>query len=95
VQGTSSPLVAVDRADGVVALTGVRVLTLIEGRCDWGGLSVADAGVAVPAVGIGAALELVRAGCVQPVTDVAVAASAATTVQIRPRISVHPIVSTL
>ena len=86
------PVVELD-ADADGAVTGVRVLALTDGRCDGGGSLVAEVGVVVLADGIGAAPESVRSGCVQPVSDVAVAASATTTMQIRPRISVHPIFS--
>jgi hypothetical protein len=80
-------------ADADRAVTGARVLAAVDGRCDGGASLLADVGVVVLADGIGAPRESVRPGRVQPVSDVAVAASATTTMQIRPRISVHPIFS--
>ena len=77
-------------ADGAVA---GRVLASVDGLDDRGGALVTDVGVVVLADGIAAAPTSVRPGCVQPVSDVAVAASATTTMPIRPRISVHPIFS--
>jgi hypothetical protein len=83
-----------DRADADAdgAVTG-RVLALFDGRGDGGGSLVAEVGVVVLADGLGVGPESVRPGCVQPVGDIAVAASATTTMPIRPRISVHPIFS--
>jgi hypothetical protein len=77
----------VDRADGGGASAGGRIGALVDDSGDGDGSSATDAGDEGP----GSVPESDRESCVQPVNDIPVAMSAATTMGTRLGMVVHPI----
>ena len=90
-QAFRSSSVTVDRADGEGAVAGGRVLDLVDSPGDGDGSSGTDAGVVASVEGPGSVPAPDGDGCAQPVKDIAVAMSTATTMGTRLGMLVHPI----